>query len=344
MYSQIGKIFTKTHDRYTLFRYIYPFVNRNSERIISRTNTLCLFCQPRGGSTWLAEILLNIKDSVLVDEPLWRGKMIAPFEKPDFYERKVPDISELNFFYNQHIPEKVSWPEAKDAFEKIIAGRTISIGLYNEQDLNRLKSGSFFITKFNYANLLMPWLIRQFKFNSILLTRHPCAVIASQLRLPAWMHIDPHLVKKNVDFPYSEYYFSALQKIGKIDSKEKYLAFIWALGFQNTAMSKDNNKRWLTVSYEALLTDFHHELNRIDQRFSFDLLEKSIDDKKPSKSTKPNSLPYLHNNEQLASWKNELSKKQIATILAVLDKFEISIYSEKLEPDYKLLYSMDKKP
>ena len=113
MITQVENIFSKIHDRITLFRHIIPFIRKNERRIISPQNTLCLFCQPRGGSTWLAEIFLHISNSILIDEPLWRGKVKVPFKKPDFHTRKVPQISDLKFFYNQHIPEEVDWPEAR---------------------------------------------------------------------------------------------------------------------------------------------------------------------------------------------------------------------------------------
>ena len=190
MPSQIENKISKIHDRLILYRYIFPFIKKNKERIISPQNTLCLFCQPRGGSTWLAEIFLHIPNSVLIDEPLWRGKVTMPFSKPDYYSRKVPQISVLNFFYNQYIPEDVNWAEAQTLFENILSGRAASVGLYNEQNLKRLRKGDYYITKFCYANLLMPWLIDRFNFNAILMTRHPCAVVASQLKYPAWKGIN----------------------------------------------------------------------------------------------------------------------------------------------------------
>ena len=339
MQLQIGKIFSKVNDRLTLFRYIYPFVKKNEDRVITPDNTLCLFCQARGGSTWLAEILLNIPNSVLIDEPLWRGKMIAPFRTPDYFDRKVTQVADLNFFYNQPIPENEYWPEAREAFKNILSGKAISIGLYNEQDMRKLKPGGLYITKFNYANLLMPWLVDQFRFNSILLTRHPCAVIASQLKLPAWKNIDPSKATKTMDFPHGHIYACELSKLGEIDSREKYLALIWALGFKNTAMHPYNGRRWLTVSYEGMLKDFHNELERIDERFSFKLQHLSIDHKRPSKSTRNRSLGYLKTDEQLCSWQKELAGAQVKTILDVLEKFDIDIYTEALEPDFDKLYS-----
>lgn len=339
MVSPLGKIKSKIRDRLILYRYIYPFLKKNEQRIISKKNTLCLFCHPRGGSTWLAEILLTIPNSVLIDEPLWRGEIKIPFNKPEYFDRKSAQIAELNFFYNQYIPPEVTWPDAKNALKTIVSGRAISIGMYDEQNLKNLMSGDLYITKFNYANLLMPWLIHQFNFQSILLTRHPCAVISSQLRFPSWRNmVIPEMIEIE-DFPYNEFYHAALKKVGKIDSREKYLALIWALGFKNTAMHKWNNKKWLTVSYEGLVDNYSNEINRINHRFGFDLQHLNIDCKKPSRSTHQDSIKYLKNNEQITAWQNELTQKQKAIIHKVLEIFEIDIYNKNAEPDYSRLYA-----
>lgn len=339
MLPQIENIYSKIHDRIILFRYIFPFIKKNKAREISPQNTLCLFCQPRGGSTWLAEIFLHISNSILIDEPLWRGIVNVPFKKPEYHTRKVPKISDLNFFFNQYIPDDANWPEAIEAFEDIISGRTISIGLYHEGGMQKLKDGKFYITKFCYANLLLPWLADRFNFNAILLTRHPCAVVASQLKYPVWRDMNVNEFSPIDDFPFNQIYRSALEKVGKIDSTEKYLALQWALGFKNTAMHQQNNKRWLTISYEGLLKNYSYEIERISKRFSFELDSLNIDASAPSKSTLPTSMKYLQAGQQLSSWKNELSNKQVSTIFKVLDKFEIDIYTQKFEPAYERLYS-----
>ncbi len=339
MSSQNENLLSKFQDRINLSRHIIPFTKRNKTREISSQNTICLFCTPRGGSTWLAEILLNIPNTVLIDEPLWRGEVNIPFEKPDYFRRKITHISELYFFYNQHIPEKEKWDRAHDVIEDILAGRAISLGLYNEQKLSRLKNNGIYITKFCYANLLMPWLLNQFDLKAILLTRHPCAVVASQLRLPSWKNINVQNFSRIADFPFNQVYHNALEKAGNINSREKYLALIWAMGFANTAMHNENNKRWMTISYERLLIDYHQEMERISSRYLIDISFLEKDNKKPSKSTKPNSFVNIKDGQQLSSWKKELSKKQISIILNVLEKFEIDIYSEKLEPDFDKLYS-----
>lgn len=337
-------ILSKVQDRLILHKYIYPFARGNQHRNISKENTICLFCQPRGGSTWLAEILLRIPGSVLIDEPLWRGKMKSPWKRPNQYDRKVAELAELDFYFNQHIPETEKWSEARNVIEDILTGRSTSKGLYDEQDYSRLKNGGTYITKFCYANLLMPWLIQQFDFKSVLLTRHPCAVIASQLRHPSWQGIKMDKSIMLEDFPFNEVYRASLEKIGNIDSLEIYLALIWAMNFKETAMHPDNNRNWLTLSYERLLLCFDAEINRINQHLRLNLHPKVINREKPSKSTFPNADDKAVTHARIDQWQRELSKSQISNILGVLDTFEIDIYNGNAEPDYQRLYANEVLP
>jgi hypothetical protein len=332
------KTLSKIQDRLILFRHIYPFVRRNSERIISKENTICLFCQPRGGSTWLAEMLLNLPGSVLIDEPLWRGDMMAPFQKPSEADRKVAGIANLDFFYHQSIPEQENWPEAKHVFENILAGRVASKGLYEEQRYAKLENQGIYITKFCYAGLLMVWLHRQFNFKSILLTRHPCAVVASQLNHPSWQKLTVDGNQVVGDFPFNTIYKEALEKTGPVKSREAYLALLWALNFKHTAMHPENNRTWLTISYEGLLLHFEAEIERIKSRYGVELNIGGKNHKKPSISSQPASMQRLQNNAQLEYWKKLLSQKQISEILHVLELLEIDIYGSEPEPDYLRLY------
>ncbi len=339
MRNILHEIWPKIHDRWLLLRYVRPFNNKNAQRAVTSQNTMCLFCSPRGGSTWLAEIFLTLPGTALIDEPLWRGKLSSPFQNPDPLTRKVTAIAELGFFYNQHIPENAWWPEAEAVMADVLAGRALSLGLYDEQGLIRLEKGDFFIAKFCYGNLLMPWLLSRFDASAILLTRHPCAVIASQLRLPSWKDIRISDDMKIDEFPYNDFYRKALEKAGPIDSREKYLALIWALGFRHTAMHPLNNKRWLTIAYERLVTDFDHEIRRIEQRFGLMFNDPDAVRDRPSKSIKEHSLIRLRSENPLGAWQKDLSQKQISDILNVLEKFEIDIYSANIAPDYDKLYS-----
>ncbi len=82
---------------YLLNSYITPFVKRNrlSKQNIGYNNSLAIIAHPRGGSTWMGELMMNIPDSVLIDEPLWRGKLRSSNSKPKPGEVKIDAIDKL---------------------------------------------------------------------------------------------------------------------------------------------------------------------------------------------------------------------------------------------------------
>ncbi len=73
-------------------------------------SAISLFCDPRGGSTWLAETLNCIPKSTIIDEPLHLGN--------------IKKNSHLKFGWRQYIPEEEPWPLAKQYISKVLRGKT----------------------------------------------------------------------------------------------------------------------------------------------------------------------------------------------------------------------------
>ncbi len=330
---------TIIRDRYFLYRYILPFLKKNKDRDINEENTLCIFSHPRGGSTWLAELLSSIEGAIYFDEPLMRNKIISTSALPDPAFKKVQGVADLNFYYEQPIPENAIWPEAVNLFTEILSGRSQSIGLYDETGLKKLKKSGVYISKINYGHLLMHWLIKHFNFKSIVLTRHPCAVINSQLKMK-WFsesYIDDNLP----DFRYNEVYKKYSGIYEKITTIEEYLAFMWAIKVKESILSNTKTSAsYLITSYEGLVSQYDHEMGRIFEYLNMSIPEAVYDHQYlPSISSTRQAEQRIKNKDQLGFWKQELKKSQIRSILNVIEKFEIDLYSENKEPDYNRLYN-----
>ena len=85
-------------------------------------DTTLIFSDPRGGGTWLSELLLKQENKqALIWEPL------HPQNKSIFTKK-------LRFSSRQYIPVHSDWKEAKNAFESLLKG-------------NILVQNSFFISK-----------------------------------------------------------------------------------------------------------------------------------------------------------------------------------------------------
>ena len=297
-----------------------------------REKLIVLCGVPRGGTTWLFEVLLNtVPGTCGIWEPL------------DLRSSSLP--GQLNFSWRQHIDTDTRWPQAEDFFGHLFTGTYLNVSLIHHygffEFLKENVLSDTYLIKFCRANRLLMWMIRRFEIkNSILLIRHPCAVVASQLFHRGWNHV---LEDKTAEHPIvsSDY----LQQHGWIHSivkeartPEEKLAVTWCLDYY-IPLAQLRPHPWLLVSYERLVTDGHIEMQRI-----FDMIGCDPPDNltrhlaRPSKTTMQDSNVYQHTNP-LATWKRRLSKDQQERILTIVSEFGLDFYTDSLEPDYGRLYT-----
>lgn len=312
-------------------QYYWFLRNREKENksfTFSKANTIAIFSDPRGGSTWLSELMQQIPNSALAFEPLLKGTL--------------GEVEKLNFIPNQPIPENAEWTEANDLFLRLFKREILSPRLYRFNDLKKIPNADTFIFKFCWANMMMPWIVKNFDISAILFVRHPCAVISSQLKYGAWDYLKKMPVSLNFsdsDFKFKEVYEPYSSIFSRIKTPEEYLAAVWCTLKLFTLMHPENNRKWITVSYEKLYLDPESELNRIFGRLSLpmpDGIHKSI--YAPSRTTIKSSLKDIQNKNKISSWKKDLTKGQIKRIFEIIEAFGIKGYSESVEPDYKFLY------
>lgn len=313
-------------------RYIKPFARNNQNRQITAENTIALVCHPRGGSSWFGEILLNIQGSLLISEPLWRGFYRSVGYKPTIAEGKLKQFSKLGFYFDQPIPFDAKWQEAKIEMEYVLKGHVWNYGLYDRDKLKKLKNKEIFIIKYCYGHLLLPWLQNNFDIKSIVLHRHPCAVVASQLS-----HLLSHKIDINSsgiiqDFRYNDI-FKRYNHIWKtISSKEEYLSALWSIKTKYIMDAPLEQSNWLTIYYEKLLTDFKVQMGLIQKYLDVLIKESSYQNKdKPSESSVRKGQ-LIHTASQIGKWKSILSRNQIERILNIVNKFGIELYDDELMP------------
>lgn len=284
----------------------------NNARIISG--------DPRGGTTWLAQLLNQLPGSALIWEPL----MV----------RKVKEVRKIGFAWRQYIPENEIWPEARDVMERILSGHLMSPYLCQQTSPQQLRNANYLLVKFCRANQILPWLTRQFNFAypPIYLVRHPCAVVASQLTQGGWTKVAPFL--KIPEGRYTSFYTVHVKFLKKIDTVEKRLATIWCLCNQVPLSHPDNNKRWITITYEALLLDLAGELKRIEKRWNVSMPQHLYESRQNASWTTISGSPILNGSvqEQLEYWKSRLTARQIEDIMRVVDYFGIDLYNSDVLP------------
>jgi hypothetical protein len=319
---------------FTFLNYFDKFIMKTKR--IKINETIFMTGAPRSGTSWLMEVLESISGYTFIFEPL----------NPIFF----PEISKIGLLDNPYIKADKQWIELERYLERAFTGRIYStMSPYNFKIIpitHRLLNNKL-IVKSIRLNRALPWITNRFKLRSnILLIRHPCSVIVSQLKTgfcgyyadsPPYNNIFPtkKMILRDVekiDIIDSTIY----EKLKKIETKEEILATAWCLDYF-VPLSSPRPYKWITVFYEKLVKEKESETIRILKEIGEEKLTKSMIKglQKPSMLTLESEKQFVNNAEkQLSKWKKTLSEKQVKDILKILSIFNLDFYSQDIEPDY----------
>jgi hypothetical protein len=282
-------------------------------------DTVVVAASPRGGSTWLAELMASRPEAVILWEPLHPGNN--------------PVCREHGFGWQNYIPKDAAWRDQRQYLEDVLMGRDLSTRLLSslEFDVRALLSprGSY-VVKFVNANMLLPRIVKAFSVPAVHMVRHPCAVVASQIQ-HGWVHLD----KENVtvpdglfdDYPHLERVFD------RINRYEELLAFEWAV--QNyVPLAYSEPLPWYLTTYERMVKKGTEEVKRLSECLGLGIPDK-LQVKKPS--AKAGRDREESATTRLKKWKHTLSPDQADDVLQVAHDVGIRCYTESLLPDQSAL-------
>lgn len=283
-------------------------------------NDLLMICgDPRGGSTWLAEILAELPTTALLWEPLH-------LNHTDWFKN-------LGFGWRQHIPINAEWEEAKQAFSSIFQGKVLNEWTLLKTDPKKFKDAHQLLIKFCRANALLPWLCENynFKYKPIYLIRHPFAVVASQLKQGGWNYAFSGF--EIPQGPFSEYYEPHIKFLLKLKSKEEALVASWCLANKLIISTPPQDRKWIQITYEEMLIDPQRTIDKIlngwDKPFT-EAMRQKVGEKS---STTLEGSPIHDTKKQLENWRNSFTPRQIYKMQHVLDYFGIFLYSSQPLPN-----------
>lgn len=300
---------------------LLSYARRNTQRGLYHTisvvrnfdpqKDLIIFSDPRGGSTWIMEMVNRLPRTAVLWEPL--------------HLRKVKHFNTIGFAWRQYIPEGEEWPEAERAFSSVFNGKILNS--WTCQSPRRFLMANRLIIKLCRANAMIPWLTRTFKFecDPIYLVRHPFAVAASQLKHGAW---DGKF--SGFEIPagkYADLYRQHADYLLTLRTDYEARVAIWCLTNMIPLGNKRNDKSWITVHYEDLLINSEKEVKRIFDRWSLPMPPGAAEQlQRPSATAK--DLTFMGGVEaQLSKWTRVFTHKQIKKMAAVLNYFNVDCYS-----------------
>ncbi|MBX2977774.1 MAG: sulfotransferase [Flavobacteriales bacterium] len=285
---------------------------------VDPSKAILLFASPRGGSTWLEEMLNTIPRTATIWEPL------------DI--RNNPAFREVGFWWRQHIPEGVDWPEAEALFDDLFAGRMLSPYLTQSTTPRALEEADRLVVKFVRGNLLLPWLVERFPLpKPVLLIRHPCAVVASMITHGAWNKLEP-VPQVIPAHPHDGLLRGYQDVLGNVSTIEERYASIWCMSNAHVLTHPNNDRAWTTVYYEDLIMDTEATLQRIFAPWGMEVPEAALTmSRKASRTTRENA--QVHDPQaQLRAWKKALTPEAQERIIAMVKRFGINAYDHEILP------------
>jgi len=283
---------------------------------VEADSALILTSSPRSGSTLLGQALGSIPNSCVLFEPL---------QLTD-----VPEAKAAGFSWRTYVDPEEQWPEGEAFLKRVFTGKVINDWTSKEMSIVDAYRCTRMIVKFVRANRLLPWICRTFEVPApILLIRHPCAVIASQLNY-GWKSY-----ARRPDAPkYLDEYPAFQAALSETKGVEEYLAALWALD-QLPPLSQQTPHPWTIVTYEELVLQPEITLSKIFEKWD---LEVDMDDAL-SKIKEPSAVVSRSGISGINGWKEKLTVRQISQVLDTVSSFGLSFYTKSDEADYGTLHS-----
>jgi hypothetical protein len=299
----------------------------------------------RSGTTWVQDCIAEANNLRTIFEPL--------------HPIGVPRAGKFSFKYRE---SAAADPDLKAFMGRVLSGSYRSLwmnyrirpdrfnffrtGIPNAVHNARKLAGNYkkyhgqskrgLVVKFIRANLMLPWIIDQFGVDALLVTRHPCAVIASILKLGGkdWtsqLALDRYRADPKITQLILEQF--------DIDINEKCtlveaLACAWCI--ENILPARWANKTgYSVVAYEKLLLDPEYEWNRVISKIGLDAIPGNQALSQPSQQAPEDMRGVEYSSNHAGKWRQKLTEDQINQIATVLKRFSCEIYS--VESDFPLV-------
>jgi hypothetical protein len=171
--------------------------------------------------------------------------------------------------------------------------------------------------------------MEEFPVSGVLMIRHPCGVIASQLNHGAWDHV----TKENMKIPpmLFERHPHLSEVFDDIESHEEVLAFEWALQTY-IPLNAPRPHPWFLTTYEDLVVNGPSTIEAMFEYLGRGVPEEASDQLNTPSATASSRLKRSDGRDQLRTWRERLTAEQIRRILDVVHEVGVKCYDDSLLP------------
>jgi hypothetical protein len=313
------------------------------ESLFLKNSPIIIAGSGRSGTTWVLDAITRANNLRTIFEPL----------------NPVGDPS-AKHLANRYVRDDADFPELKRFMDKVFSGNLknlwvnyriqpdrLRLNMHKPEPL-RQKLGSL---KYNYkrlatnylkyhkdkskslsvklirANLMLGWLSANYGAKTLLVVRHPGAVIASKIRLGGanWRY-EPVLKQYCQDQQLvRDYLHKFKDSLARSLSPVEGHAAVWCI--ENTLQTCNAERSGQTVIfYEDLLINSNTEWRRIIKSLDLKHLPDEEILTQPSQQVSKEMKNKMFDYRQVDKWMNDFSKKQLIELDGILKIFNVSFY------------------
>jgi len=285
---------------------IYP--DRNARPLI-------ISGSPRGGTTWAAESVARLYSS---DRILWE-----PLQDGNISARGLP-LGKRPFLQEGRVEKSVD-----DFFSALLSGKCANAHLLrlrqHPQNILSLFGNRPPVIKFVRGNGVVGYLRRHFDLPlPLVMIRHPCAVVASQLKMGIWSdhpHVDAELLNRMPKLR------SVVRRNAPLHLR---LAMTWA---GDVLAARENAEDVQCVYYEDLVERGSSTLWPVLQSWGWGEPPASMGEVMAAPSSTTHEWSTVSTaEEKLKRWQTQLAPEIINDVLEVCHHMGVEDYCEGLRP------------
>jgi hypothetical protein len=262
----------------------------------------------------------------------WVGNVAARARRVLYYfEPAAPNISgtgSLETWFH-YIPPGHPDPEFEAIFDPVFRGLPPTGRRWRRAPIHRLIPGYRLVVKEVAALLSTAWLAERYQPNVVVIVRHPCPTILSELRrdVPAEASRSALLARTGLLRDHLEKY---REHIERAQTDLEVFAAIWAARYRVIADQLDDFPQWKIVHYEALCDDpiggfkaiFSHLGLAWDAKVARYVARSSTSNDEGTYSG------IRVSRERVDAWKREMTPDRVERVRDVIAPFVLPFYTD----------------
>lgn len=306
-----------------------------------------IFGSGRSGTTWVQDVLARANHYGTLFEPLHPDAVKATRNLANLYVQPGSHQPALSRFMNsvmdgslnsiwaavrvrpdRLLPPPRKWLVRKDVSEAVRGyGRAITRWMAAREYRGRPK-----VIKFIRANLMVEWIQAEYSLPSVIMVRHPCAVLASVCQrgdTEEWAYpaIKNQLLRYLTQVPLAEGRLKhKMDALMSLSTMAEVHAATWCI--ENAHLIAEDGQSDIPLAcYESLSTCEEPVWRKLADALSLEVVPGIDLLRRPSQQASYARLRNEPASQEIATWQILLTDEQKAGVQSVLDLFDVNSYN-----------------